>query len=195
MQTASETSQDRAWHAATVARVLGGDTEAYAELVARHRSRLLRYAMRMLCDADEADDVTQETFVRAYRSLGTCEDPSRFSGWIFAILANRCRTAGARRAKREAVFVQTAAEVDEWADVTDGRSTEVELSCNERVEDALARLNSAHREAFLLKYVEDMSYEEIAALTGAGVSALKMRVSRAREFLRSALSEVFDGRG
>jgi RNA polymerase sigma-70 factor (ECF subfamily) len=192
MQIASETSEDRAWHAATVARVLGGDTEAYAQLVARHRDRLLRYAMRMLCDADEADDVTQETFVRAYRSLGTCDDPSRFGGWIFAILANRCRTAGARRAKREAVFVPTGAEVDEWADRAGAHAAEMERSYNERMERALSRLNSAHREAFLLKYVEDMSYEEIAVLTGAGVSALKMRVSRAREILRDALSEAFD---
>lgn len=193
MPITAENAQDRAWHAATVARVLRGDVAAYGDLVARHRDRLLRYAMRMLCDADEADDVTQETFVRAYRSLATCEDPSRFGGWIFSILANRCRTAGARRAKREAVFVSTGMDVDDWADHCVPASDETTIPSTERVDQALMRLNAAHREAFLLKYVEDLSYDEIAVLTGAGVSALKMRVSRAREFLRAALSEVADG--
>jgi RNA polymerase sigma-70 factor (ECF subfamily) len=146
----------------------------------------------MLCDADEADDVTQETFVRAYRSLATCEDPSRFGGWIFSILANRCRTAGSRRARREAVFVSTGAEVQEWGTSCASGDSGAAGPSSERVERALMGLNAAHREAFVLKYVEDMSYDEIAVLTGAGVSALKMRVSRAREFLRAALSEAFD---
>lgn len=198
MEIAQETSQDRAWHAATVARVLAGDVEAYAELVARHRARLLRYALRMLGDADDADDVAQETFVRAYRSLSTCEDPSRFGGWIFSILANRCRTAGTRRARREAVFVSNGATVDEWSDGGSSDVTDPVPDPSEepggRIERAMMQLNAAHREAFVLKYVEDMSYEEIAVVTGAGISALKMRVSRAREFLRAALLEVVDER-
>jgi len=147
----------------------------------------------MLCDADEADDVTQETFVRAYRSLATCDDPSRFGGWIFSILANRCRTAGARRARREAVFVSTGTDVNDWPDYSESESVDTTTPSMERVEQALMGLNAVHREAFLLKYVEDLSYDEIAVLTGAGVSALKMRVSRAREFLRAALQEVTDG--
>jgi RNA polymerase sigma-70 factor (ECF subfamily) len=193
MQITAETPEDRNWHSATVARVLDGDVEAYAELVTRHRDRLLRYAVRMLCDADEADDVTQETFVRAYRSLATCADPSRFGGWIFSILANRCRTAGARRAKREAVFVSSDAGPGTCAEPSaqDLDAAGSEFS-TERVDRALMALNAVHREAFLLKYVEDMSYDEIAVLTGTGVSALKMRVSRARSFLRAALTEVFD---
>lgn len=194
----SDTSQDRAWHANAVARVLRGDTEVYASLVARHRDRLLRYATRMLGDIDDADDVTQETFVRAYRSLATCEDPARFGGWIFSILVNRCRTAGSRRAKREAVFISGGPDADEWAIVhrsqagSEDPSLPIDQLLPERIERALMRLPELHREAFVLKYVEDMSYEEIAAVTGAGISALKMRVSRARGSLRAELSEVLD---
>lgn len=192
MVTTPETSEDRAWHAATVARVLRGDAEAYAELIKRHRDRLLRYAVRMLSDADDAEDVTQETFVRAYRSLATCADPARFGGWIFSILANRCRTAGTRRARREAVFVSTGTDVDRWEQDSTSEPDEADIGASARVERAMTQLTAAHREAFLLKYLEDMSYEEIAALTGVGISALKMRVSRARGFLRAALSEVCD---
>lgn len=188
MVPAQESSQDREWHAATVARVLRGDVEAYAELVSRHRERLLRYALRMLSDPDDADDVTQETFVRAYRSLATCEDPSRFGGWIFSILANRCRTAGARRAKREAVFVPADGRAEEWS-LESSSGEESALYSSAHVQRAMQRLSPALREAFILKYVEDMSYEEIGVVTGAGMSALKMRVSRARELLRAALLE------
>jgi RNA polymerase sigma-70 factor (ECF subfamily) len=189
MPIAAEISQDRAWHAATVARVLRGDTEAYAALVARHRDRLLRYAMRMLGDADDAEDATQETFVRAFRSLASCEDPSNFGGWIFTILANRCRTAGTRRARRDAVFVSTGARLEDWTDDRTMHADELSVDSVERVQRALTGLSAAHREAFVLKYVEDMSYDEMSVVTGAGVSALKMRVSRAREFLRATLLE------
>jgi RNA polymerase sigma-70 factor (ECF subfamily) len=189
MPITSELIQDRAWHAATVARVMQGDTEAYAALVAKHRDRLLRYATRMLSDSDDAEDATQETFVRAYRSLSTCEDPANFGGWIFSILANRCRTAGARRAKRDAVFVSTGARLEDWADECSSQAEDSSGDSRERVERAMIGLNTAHREALILKYVENMSYDEMAVLTGAGISALKMRVSRAREFLRATLLE------
>lgn len=200
------------WHAATVARVLGGDVETFAELVARHRDRLLRYATRMLSDTDEAEDVTQETFVRAYRSLATCDDPSRFGGWIFSILVNRCRTEGARRARRESLFVPLGERQRSGtpcvgrhqdgpaADAADGvdaigaidaadATAAADAYTDGRMVRALMKLSGAQREAFLLKYVEEMNYDDMALLTGAGVSALKMRVSRAREVLRAALVE------
>ena len=83
-----------------VRRVLAGEPEAYAGLVARYRDRLGRYAMRMLGNRADAEDALQETFVRAYRSLGRCTEPERFGAWAFGILVNRCRTLGAQRARR-----------------------------------------------------------------------------------------------
>ena len=192
MLSESLTSDERQWHADAVARVLGGDVEAYSDLIGRHRDRLHRYAMRMLSDSDEAQDVTQETFVRAYRSLHTCEDPSRFGGWIFSILANRCRTAGAKRVKREAVFVAMDAAPEQWGNTQHDSESAMPAESAERMESALETINASHREAFLLKFVEELSYEEMAALTGVGVSALKMRVSRAREALRAKLKEAYN---
>ena len=188
------TSDERQWHAATVARVLAGDVEAYADLVGRHKDRLHRYAIRMLSDSDEAQDVIQETFVRAYRSLRTCEDPSRFGGWIFSILANRCRTAGAKRVRREAVFVAMDPAAEQWGNAQDESHGAVSISVDsaDRIESALQTINASHREAFLLKFVEELSYDEMAELTGAGISALKMRVSRAREALRAKLTEGYN---
>lgn len=189
----SDAAPDAAWHVATVARVLGGDVGAYGELVRAHRARCLRYAFRLLGDQDEAEDVAQEAFVRAYRALGRCDDPGRFGAWLFRILMNRCRTALARRARR-ARRDQLLASEGSWKEAEHG-STERDVPFTlEDVEAELQALPHAQREAFLLRHVEDMSYEDMAELTGSSITALRMRVSRAREHLRARLSEVYDGR-
>src|SRR3990172_231482 len=87
--------------AALVRRVLAGDVEAYAGLVARHRDRLGRYALHLLGNQADAEDAVQETFISGYRSLERCESPERFGAWLFQILVNRCRTIGGQRGRRE----------------------------------------------------------------------------------------------
>jgi RNA polymerase sigma-70 factor, ECF subfamily len=169
-----------------VRRVLGGDTDAYATLVARYRDRLARYAVHMLGDREDAEEALQDAFVRAYRSLERCDDPARFGAWLYGILVNRCRTTGARAARRGRVFVRDEAALDGVAHPSAAERTEE----NDVVQRALAQLRPEYREAFLLKHVEDLEYEEMARLTGAGVSALKMRVKRAREQLQVILREA-----
>lgn len=169
-----------------VRRVLAGDTGAYAGLVARYRDRLGRYAVHMLGNREEAEEALQDAFVRGYRSLRRCDAPERFGPWLYAILVNRCRTAGARAARRGRMFVH-----DEAALNGASQPSPVErMEWDDVVRRALARLAPEHREAFLLKFVEDLEYEEMARLTGAGVSALKMRVKRAREQLQAILREA-----
>ncbi|HVA57827.1 MAG: RNA polymerase sigma factor [Gemmatimonadaceae bacterium] len=169
-----------------VERVLAGDVEAFATLVERYRDRCIRYAMHMLGNREDADEVTQDTFVRAYRSLGRCEDPERFGAWLFRILVNRCRTAGARRARRARTFLD-----DEAALLTAAEEHPAEQwAWREEIERALDELRPEQREAFLLKYVEGLGYDEMAELTGVGVSALKMRVMRACDRLRVLLKEA-----
>jgi RNA polymerase sigma-70 factor (ECF subfamily) len=171
---------------ALVRRVLAGDSRAYAGLVTRYRDRLGRYAMRMLGNEADAEEALQDTFVRGYRSLARCTDPERFGAWMFGILVNRCRTKGAQRARRQRLVVH-----DEPALARASVShTEDRDALREAIEWAVAQLSPAHREAFLLKYVEDLSYDEMTELTGAGVSALKMRVARAREELQRLLLEA-----
>ncbi|MGH7675040.1 MAG: RNA polymerase sigma factor [Gemmatimonadales bacterium] len=169
-----------------VRRVLAGDTGAYAGLVARYRDRLGRYAVHMLGSVEDAEEVLQDAFVRAYRSLGRCRDPDGFGAWLYGILVNRCRTAGGRAARRRRMFVRDEQAVDRPV-----APNEIERAeWNELVRWALSRLAPEYREAFLLKHVEELEYEEMSRLTGAGVSALKMRVQRARHQLRSILREV-----
>jgi RNA polymerase sigma-70 factor (ECF subfamily) len=177
---------DRSTDAAIVARVLKGDVEAYGELVARYRDRYARYAQHMLGNREDAEEALQDAFTRGYRSLVRCEDPERFGAWLFRILVNRCRTLGARRGRRARTFVS-----DEIAlhDASEEHPAE-QNAWREEIERALTRLRPEQREAFLLKYVEDLGYDEMSRLTGVGVSALKMRVMRACDRLRELLSDV-----
>jgi RNA polymerase sigma-70 factor, ECF subfamily len=175
--------------AAVVARVLAGETRAFAILVARYRAQYGRYSVRMLGSREDAEEALQDAFVRAYRSLAKCDDPERFGPWFFRILANRCRTAGTRRGRREKTFV-----ADELALHTASEDHPAEQTAwREEIDRALARLDGDQREAFLLKHVEELGYDEMAVITGVGVSALKMRVKRACERLRVLLHEVQGG--
>ncbi len=175
--------------AAIVARVLGGESQAYAVIVARYRAQYGRYAVRMLGSREDAEEALQDAFVRAYRSLAKCDDPERFAPWFFRILANRCRTAGSRRGRRERTFVSDDIALYGAAEDHPAERT----AWREELERALQRLDADQREAFLLKHVEDLGYEDMALITGVGVSALKMRVKRACERLRVLLHEVQGG--
>jgi len=168
-----------------VRRVLDGDTAAFTTLVDRHAAACTRFATRMLGNREDAEDATQETFLRAYRSLARYEERQAFRTWLFQILINRCRTAAVRRERRHRMFLVddnavASASVRPAAEASDLRA---EL---QRVVDAL---DPDQREAFLLKHVEQLSYDEMAAATGVGVSALKMRVKRACDRMQWMLRE------
>lgn len=174
--------------AALVAASRRGDQQAFAHLVRRHRDRHARFAARMLGDQDEAEDVLQSVFMRAWRHLAHCEDPERFGAWLHRIVVNECRTYATRRGQRELKLVRDEASLDALAsdDVTR------DPALRSLIDGALAELPVDLREAFLMKHVEELEYEEMAELTGAGVSALKMRVKRAIERLRERLEGVTD---
>lgn len=172
--------------AVIVDRVLRGDVDAYAILVERYRSRYARYAFHMLGNREDAEEALQDAFTRAYRSLVRCEDPERFGAWLFRILVNRCRTMGARRGRRARTFVADESAILDAAEDHPADRT----AWREEIDRALQQIRPEQREAFLLKYVEDMGYDEMSRLTGVGVSALKMRVMRACDRLRELLSEV-----
>jgi RNA polymerase sigma-70 factor (ECF subfamily) len=171
--------------AEVVARVLGGEPEAFGLLIRRYEPGLLRYATRMLGSRDAAADAVAEGLVRAYRHLASCRDLSRLRTWLYRIVANRCKSHLARRPTADL-------SLEEAPPVADPGDNEAALERAEElalVERALMMLSADKREAFLLKHVEGMSYEEMAAATGERIPTLKMRVHRAREALLEALKE------
>lgn len=142
----------------------------------------------MLGSRDEAEDVLQSAFIRAYRAIDRCRDASRFGAWLYQIVANECRTAIMRRARRERRIVRDEERIAET-------TVDAGIDARDTVEDiqyALDQLDLEQREAFVMKYVEELTYDEMAEITGAGVSALKMRVKRACTRLRELLEEVHD---
>ena len=169
-----------------IAAVLAGDTTAFTVLVRRYRDQYTRFAMRMLGTREDADEVLQDAFLRAYKALGQCSDRERFGAWLYQIVANQCRTRATRRGRYERRFIRDETVIDETANdhPADDRAL------RDEIQHALDQLPAEQREAFVLKHVEDLSYEEIAEITGAGISALKMRVKRACERLRELLEGV-----
>jgi RNA polymerase sigma-70 factor (ECF subfamily) len=162
-----------------------GDKDAFAVLVDRYYQRCLRFAVRMLGNREDGEEAVQDAFIRAYRTLHRYEHRGRFEAWLFKILVNRCRTMAAARSRR-----RWDEPLEEQGPATESGADDPLL--REDIRRALARLSAEQREAFILKYVEEMTYEEMADLTGADVSALKMRVLRAREQLQRLLTREDD---
>jgi len=179
---------DRMSDAALVRRVLEGDPRAFTQLVDRHLQPCLRFATRMLGNRQDAEDVTQEALLRAYRAIATYDGENNFRTWLFAILVNRCRTSLLQRSRYVRRVLTDEDALDDAKAVDRSGATELRIE----IERAVARLDPDQREAFLLKHVEQLGYDEMAAVTGAGVSALKMRVKRACERLQELLGEVSD---
>lgn len=169
--------------------VLAGDVERYAMLVRRYRDRYARYAARLLGSADAAEDAVQDAFVRAFDQLAQCRDPDNFAGWFFLILRNRC-FAERRRAGRRAPL-EDAAEAPADGPLARADQTVETSDFRQALQRALLALTPEQREVFVLKHVEQASYEEIAARTGASVPSLKMRMHRAYDRLRGLLQEYW----
>jgi RNA polymerase sigma-70 factor, ECF subfamily len=169
--------------ATLVRRALDGDGPAFTELVDRHAGVCLRFATRMLGNIEDAEDVTQDTLYRAHRALATYDGSTAFRTWLMTILVNRCRSAMLYRHRREDRIVIDSDRVALASVEPDVEGTEL----RETIERAVAMLDAEQREAFLLKHIEQLSYDEMAEVTGVGVSALKMRVKRACDRLRDEL--------
>ena len=173
-----------------VGRVLSGETSAFGHLVDRYQDQMLAYVRYMGFSEADSLDLLQDAMVRAYRHLGRCGDPTRFDGWLFKIVSNVCKTAGRKAARRRseplqplsAVIRSEAARPDEVAETSWTR---------DRVREALSTIPHEQREALVLMYLEGLSVAEIHEVTGASPSAIKMRLKRGREALKSELEPVF----
>lgn len=170
-----------------IARVLRGDKQQFEYLVCRYQHALYRHAVSIVLDHDAAADMVQDAFVRAYTNLRECRDTSRFRPWLFRTLRNRCLDYLKEASRRNVRLDDVEVPLDE-ADGPGALAERNEVRAG--IRQALAQLPPALREAFVMHYVDGMSYEAMAELLDASVSALKMRALRAREALGSALREA-----
>jgi len=171
--------------------VLGGRHDAYRGIVDRYYGDCVAFANRMLGNRQDAEDALQETFLRAYRALGSYRHSDRFRPWLFRILVNQCRTLARHRRRYNASFDPVS---DTDFNHQGGRvdPTDQETEARDLLGKLLERLEPSLREAFLLKHGEGLEYSEMAEVTGASISALKMRVKRACDAMRPYLEDLHE---
>ena len=159
-----------------IERVLKGDTEAFNLLVRQWEKPIYNFILRMIGDRDEAMDLCQESFMKAYRELETLKDRDRFSAWLYRIAHNTCYS----RLRKDIgkTFVELEPETGEVRMPIDTRLA---------VEAALKHLPEDQREVVVLKVFHSLKFDEIAAIQGAPVSTVKSRLYMGFEKLRSIL--------
>ena len=178
--------------ASVLARARQGDDEAFRALVERHSRRVFRLAFRMTGNEQDAEDVVQESFLRAYRQLGRFESRANFGTWLYRIVAN-CSVdmTRARQARLAQGRVESMDDVDMNPVHAEGPSPErlahsAEIAAC--VEAAMSRLSPLERAVFTLRHHEGRSLDEISRTLGLGTSAAKHSVFRAVRKLRTALA-------
>jgi RNA polymerase sigma-70 factor (ECF subfamily) len=165
-----------------IGRCLAGDSAAFEPLVERYHGPLFRVAARLLGDREEAKDVTQTTFLKAYKGLATCDRERRFFSWIYRILVNECLNA--LRARRPMQGLDAAMAGPESAgDPIDTAET------RRRVRKALLQLPEAQRDVILLRHFAEMRYDQMAAALGVPEKTVKSRLFSARQRLCELLVE------
>jgi RNA polymerase sigma-70 factor (ECF subfamily) len=174
-------------------RHLAGDRRAFAELVERYSGPVFNLAYRLTHDRPEAENIAQETFLRAYRALPRSDWQRPFRPWLFTIAANLCRDRA--RQRREWSFTDLVDETgdesvaDEWPDeapLPAERLEEDEL--RQALQRAVDALPPAYRAAVVLRYTEGLSYEQIAVALNLPLNTVRTHLSRARQRLRTALA-------
>jgi len=169
-----------------------GDVIAFGVLVTRYRARVVALARRMLAAqaSDEAEDVAQEAFVAAYDKRLSFRRGEPFRPWLYRIAVNRCLDR-LRAQTRRPVFVEIT---DVSAALAGGDPVEALLAeeGEQRLSAAVAALPPKLRAVFLLRHLDDLSYEEIATAVGVPLGTVKTHLFRARAHLRAALSEYLN---
>jgi len=166
-----------------VDRCLRGDQAAMLELVDQYRGQVFGLCYRMLRHRQDAEDVTQECFVRALRSLRSWDSGREFLPWLLAIAGNRCRTLLATRMRQPTVGSLVEHLSDNTLEITEARNLA------EEVELALGTLRAEYRQAFLLFHQHELSYAEISATLDCPLGTVKTWVHRARRELVARLRQ------
>lgn len=177
------------WEADCAARVLAGDVEAFDAIVEYYSSRVFTHLYRMIRNREEAEDLTQEAFLRAYRYLGNYDAERPFRNWLYTIATNL--GVNAIRAKARAPHVVSFEELGaEWDETADGQTHPNAPAQVERMElrsvlgEMIARLPPVAAALVHLRYVEGHSVREVADMLGIAETAARVALHRARRRLR-----------
>ena len=187
----------REQEAVVIRKVLNGDTNAYEVLVREYEKNVYNLALRMTGNSEDAYDMSQEAFIKAYNSLTAFRGDSKFSVWLYRIVSNVCldflRSRNRRPTSSLSVENDDGEEVE--LDIADEEQTPEKLLERSLTRDAVRRgllsLPDDHRQILLLREIEGLSYDEISEALGLEVGTVKSRIFRARKKLCAFL--VRDG--
>ncbi len=169
--------------------IQNGDMVAFNTMVDRYKKRLMNVLSRMLSSSEEAEDIVQETFVRVYQHRQSFNFKHCFSTWIYTISLNLARNELRKRKKFK------------FQEITDMQGNELEFAVEAKLpnrlpqilENTIKELPVKYREAFILRDVQEMPYEEVAKVLGVPLGTVKSRVNRARLILRDKLQPRMEG--
>ncbi|MSR64975.1 MAG: sigma-70 family RNA polymerase sigma factor [Verrucomicrobiae bacterium] len=172
-------------------RIADGNEAALTELIGKYKTPVHSFVYRMLNDADEADDVSQEVFIKVFRTADLYRPRAKFTTWLFAV-ANNLATDRLRKRQRRPTVTGEEAE-SKWEAVTDHRENPREALCRKEytaaVQQAIEQLPADQKTAILLYEFEDMSYAEIAEVMRCSVKSVEARLYRAKDLLRTRLAK------
>jgi RNA polymerase sigma-70 factor, ECF subfamily len=175
---------DRLYETVLVLRCQAGDEAAFAELVERYQPRLRYYLRKMLREVHSAEDALQDVWLAVFRAVSRLADVGAFRAWLYRIARDRALSELRKR--------RPPSQPLEEGDWTDKRAEEREFTAEdvERVHAALDELVAEHREVLVLRYVETMTYEEIAQVVGCQVGTVRSRLHYAKRALRDVLERM-----
>lgn len=176
---------------ALVERAQHGDRAAFEELVRRHADRLYAVVLRFVADAGEAEEVTQEAFLRAWRSIDRFQGRSRFFTWLYRIGINEAKRRAARQPPATVVSLddEPIPDAPDWSEAPETRSQQSDL--RHALERAIRALPVEYQAPLILRDVEGLSTQEAAEVMELGEAAFKSRLHRARLAVRRALDQYF----
>jgi RNA polymerase sigma-70 factor (ECF subfamily) len=180
---------DRQEEQDVIAQVRRGERAAFAALVDAYAKPIFNLAFRMTGNRQDADDLAQETFLRAYRKLKRFDPEKKFFTWLYTIALNIIRNHLKSSPERTARIAEMAHPPSDPVDPANPEGLFLDREKAQLLEICLQKLPSELKEAVVLRYYQDLSFDEIATITDASVSAVKMRAYRGLERLRALMSE------
>ena len=179
-------------------RVQEGNNKAYDFLVGRYKNKLYSYLLRLLGNDSEAEEFAQEAFVRAYINAEKYRTVARFSTWLYTIATNLVRNRirnVSRRPKMISLWSRDLnAEDGKWVDIRDDSQRPDEdmeqRNLQELIQLAILRIPVKYRPSFVLREINGLSYEEIAATTGLKLGTVRSRINRGRKYFRKAAAPI-----
>jgi RNA polymerase sigma-70 factor (ECF subfamily) len=184
-----KTSRDSGDEAELVRAAQRGDQAAFGELVRRYQRAVYRVAYGLTRNPSDADDLAQETFVRAYQAIGRFRVGEPMFPWLSRIVTNQAFSLFRSRRRRPETPLEPLIEAGrQWGEDNDPADQATENEQKEQIEQAFEQLKPEHQAVLTLRVVQEMSYEEIATALGVPVGTVMSRLSRARAELRIRMS-------